>query len=125
MQHIGVKATAKELQRTRSSTSKKLYSWSASGCFTGVLQLHGPPGARRRRLAGTASGGNFCPQNPFLSLVFPENKERMITATTITTIAVFLGPRGGRKRAAPADTVDTLRGRRKGDPQQKVVGNMY
>ena len=33
------------------------------------------------------------------------------TITLITT--VFLGPRGGRKRAAPVDTVDTLRGGRK------------
>ena len=42
--------------------------------------------------------------------------------TTTTTMTVFLGPRGGRKRAVPADTVDTLRGGRKGDPQHKVVG---
>ena len=34
---------------------------------------------------------------------------------------MLLGQRGGRKRAVPADTVDTLRGGRKGDPQQKVV----
>ena len=44
--------------------------------------------------------------------------------TTITTMTVFLGPRGGRKRAVPADTVDTLRGGRKGDPQHKVVGKI-
>ena len=39
-------------------------------------------------------------------------------------MTVFLGPRGGRKRAVPADTVDTLKGRRKGDHQRKVVGKM-
>ena len=32
------------------------------------------------------------------------------------------GPAGGRKTAVPADTVDTLRGGRKGDPQHKVEG---
>ena len=32
------------------------------------------------------------------------------------------GPAGGRNKTVPADTVDTLRGRRKGDPQHKVVG---
>jgi hypothetical protein len=32
------------------------------------------------------------------------------------------GVMGGRNRAVPADTVDTLRGERKGDPQHKVVG---
>ena len=53
--------------------------------------------------------------------MFPENEEKIITATTIT-MTVFLGPRGGRKRAVPADTVDTLRSRRKGDPQQTVAG---
>ena len=37
-------------------------------------------------------------------------------------MTVFLVPQGGRKRAVPADTVDTLRGGRKGDPQQKVEG---
>ena len=41
----------------------------------------------------------------------------------ITMITVFLGPRGIRKRAVPAISVDTLRGGRKGDPQHKVVGN--
>ena len=44
--------------------------------------------------------------------------------TTAITMTVFLGPRGDRKRAVPADTVDTLRGGRKGDPQHKVVGNI-
>ena len=34
---------------------------------------------------------------------------------------VFLGPRGARKRAVPANTVDTFIGGRKGDPQHKVV----
>ena len=38
-------------------------------------------------------------------------------------MTVFLGPRRGRKRAVPAGTVDTLRGERKGDPQQKVGEN--
>ena len=43
--------------------------------------------------------------------------------TEITTIiTVFLGPRGGRKKAVPAISVDTLRGGRKGDPQHRVVG---
>ena len=37
-------------------------------------------------------------------------------------ITVFLGPRGGRKRAVPAISVDIVRGGRKGDPQYKVVG---
>ena len=40
----------------------------------------------------------------------------------ITITTVFLGPRGGRKRAVPAISVDTLRGGRKGDPQHRVVG---
>ena len=40
-------------------------------------------------------------------------------------MTVFLGPQGGRtKKTVPADTVDTLRGRGKGDPQQTVVGQM-
>ena len=29
---------------------------------------------------------------------------------------------GGRKRAVPAETVDTIRGGRKGDPQHKIIG---
>ena len=78
VQHVGAKATAKELQRARNPTSEKFDSWSESCFYTIVLQLHGPPGARRRRLAGTAGGGNFCPQNPFLSSVFPENKEKWL-----------------------------------------------
>ena len=44
------------------------------------------------------------------------------TIRTTTRMMVFLGPRGGRKRAVPADTVDTLSGGRKGDPRHKVVG---
>ena len=44
--------------------------------------------------------------------------------TTTTTMTVFLGPGGGRKRAVPADMVDSLRGGRKGDPQHKVVGKI-
>ena len=39
-------------------------------------------------------------------------------------MTVFLGPRGGRKRAVPAVTVDTLRGRRKGDLQQQMSEKM-
>ena len=38
---------------------------------------------------------------------------------------VFLGPlggEGGRKKTVPAISVDTLRGRRKGDPQHQVIG---
>ena len=35
---------------------------------------------------------------------------------------VFLVPPGGRKKAVPANTVDTLRGGRKGDPRHKAVG---
>ena len=43
--------------------------------------------------------------------------------TTIITTTVFLGARGGgRKNTVPADTVDTLRGGRKTDPQHNVVG---
>ena len=38
------------------------------------------------------------------------------------TITVFLVSQGARKRAVPANTVDTLRGGRKGDPQHKGVG---
>ena len=37
---------------------------------------------------------------------------------TTTIMTVFLGPRGGRTRAVPADTVDTLRG----GTQHTVVG---
>jgi hypothetical protein len=37
---------------------------------------------------------------------------------------VFLCPRGGRLKAVPADTVDTLRGGRKEDPREKVVRKM-
>jgi hypothetical protein len=76
VQHSGAKATAKELQRTRSPTSKKLDSWSASGCFTGGLQLHGPPVARRRRLAGTAGGGSFCPQKSVSQLGVSRKQEK-------------------------------------------------
>ena len=42
--------------------------------------------------------------------------------TTTITIMVFLGPPGGvEQKSVPADTVDTRRGGRKGDPQHKVV----
>ena len=34
----------------------------------------------------------------------------------------FLVPRGGRKRAVPAMTIDTVRGGRKGDPKHKCCG---
>ena len=37
---------------------------------------------------------------------------------TIAITTVFLGPRGGGNKAVPADTVDTLRGARKGDAQK-------
>ena len=37
------------------------------------------------------------------------------------TTTVFLVPPGGKKRAVPANTFDTLRGGRKGDPPRKVV----
>ena len=43
--------------------------------------------------------------------------------TTITTKTVFLGPPGGRNKTVPAISVDTPRGRRKGEPQHKVLGN--
>ena len=40
----------------------------------------------------------------------------------ITTTAVFLCPRGCRKRVVPANTVDTYGGGRKGDPQHTCCG---
>ena len=38
-------------------------------------------------------------------------------AQIITTINVFLVPRGGRTSVVPAISVDTLRGEKKEDPQ--------
>ena len=71
-----------------------------------------------RWLAAHASAALRC-----VALLTFEMKEK-ITRIIITITTVFLGPRGGRKRAAPADKVDTLRGGRKGDPQYKVMGEL-
>ena len=52
----------------------------------------------------------------------PENTPLKKTKNGDNNYRVPGAARGGRKRAIPANTVDTLRGGRKGDPQRKVVG---
>ena len=48
-----------------------------------------------------------------------------IIKNEVTAITLFLVPRGGRKRAVLAISVDTFRGGRKGDPQHQCCGKEH
>jgi hypothetical protein len=61
----------------------------------------------------------------YAALRFTFIMKEKTTKTTTIIMTVFLGPRRGRKRVVPTDTVNTLMGRRKGDTQQTVVGKIF